>query len=412
MPAIPTRIARLGVVGLLLYALTVPAAPALADVRPGTDPGTDSGSGGTAQQQAAADQGFRWSVAPSNADGELGRSYFVHDVKPGQTIEDWAAVTNYGDEAMTFSVYGTDAFNTSDGSFALLPADEEPTLAGTWIELAPEDRSIEVEAGETRVVPFRITVPEDAEPGDHAAGVIASVAQDAVNAQGQLVRVDRRIAARVYLRVDGPTRPSLQIDAVRTEYHAPAWWNPFATGELTVTYQVRNTGNLRMVASGGVGAEGPLGVALGEGTPVQVPEMLPGTVYEYSHTVSDVYPLFWLNGEVTLTPEAAPQAPRIPGLEPVTRSDSAVAVPWVPVLVVVLLAAVLLWRRRLAKRRFAAAVAAAVAEARQEEAAARDAQAGTPAPADGGGAPADTPPAPEEQTGAGEEQNGPEDPRP
>ncbi|GAA3992654.1 DUF916 domain-containing protein [Thermobifida alba] len=405
MTATPSsRIARLGVVGLLLYALTAPAAPALADPRPDAD----SEGGGAAPHTAASDQGLRWSVAPSNADGELGRSFFVYDLQPGQTIEDWVAITNHGDETMTFSVYGTDAFNTPDGSFALLPADEEPTLAGTWIDLAPEDRTVEVEAGQTRVVPFDITVPEDAEPGDHAAGVIASVSQDAVNAQGQLVRVDRRIAARVYLRVDGPVRPSLQIDAIRTEYRAPQWWNPFATGEVTVTYQVRNTGNLRLVASGQVAAEGPFGASLGDPVTEEVPEMLPGTVYEYTRTIADVYPLFWLNGKVALTPEAAPQAPESPGLEPVVRADSVIAVPWVPVLAAVLLTAVLLWRRRRAKRRFQTAVAAAVARAREQEAAAaREAQ--HPDPADGEAAPAD---AAQEQAASEEERTDPEEPKP
>lgn len=34
------------------------------------------------------------------------------------------------------------------------------------------------------------------------------------------------------------------------------WWNPCATGGITVTDQVRDTGNLRLAASGQVAAEG------------------------------------------------------------------------------------------------------------------------------------------------------------
>ena len=400
-----SRIARLGVVGLLLYALTTPA-PALADPSPDNNSAPSSA--------ARAEQDFRWSVAPSNENGELGRSYFVHDVKPGQTIEDWVAITNYGEEPMTFSVYGTDAFNTPDGSFALLPADEEPALAGTWIEIPREDQTVEVKGGETRVIPFTITVPDNAEPGDHAAGVIASVSHDALNAQGQLVRVDRRIAARVYLRVDGPVRPSLHIDAIRTDYQAPPWWNPFATGEVTITYQVRNAGNLRLTASGEAGAAGPFGVGRGDPVHKDVPEMLPGTVYEDTHTIPDIYPLFWINGEVTLTPQAAPQSAQTPDLHPVTRGDSVIAIPWLPVLAAILLTAVLIWRRRHAKRRFQAAVAAAVAEARKQDAAHQGAPQTTAAEA-----PADpTTDSPEQQPdsaahqgGSANEQTEPEEPR-
>ena len=132
---------------------------------------------------------------------------------------------------------------------------------------------------------------------------------------------------------------------------------------------MRNAGNLRLTASGEAGAAGPFGVGLGDPVHKDVPEMLPGTVYEYTHTIPDIYPLFWINGEVTLTPQAAPQSAQTPDLHPVTRGDSVIAIPWLPALAAILLTAVLIWRRRHAKRRFQAAVAAAVAEARKQDAA-------------------------------------------
>lgn len=355
-------VTRCAVTGSLLSMLVAAASPALADQRASPAPRPDA----TAAAEAY-DQSFRWSVAPANPEGETSRSFFVYDVRPGQSIEDWVAVTNYGDEPMTFKVYGTDAFNTEDGSFALLEAGEEPRLAGTWLEFDPADSVVDVEPGETRVIPLTMVIPDNAEPGDHAAGVVISVAHDAIDAQGQLVRVDRRIAARVYLRVEGPARPALQVEAVHVDYDYP-WWNPFRTGTATVAYRMRNAGNLRLAADSQIAVKGPFNVPLGEPAKADVPEMLPGTVYEYTHEVTGVYPLFWLSAKITAEPQPAPQAAGLTGVGPVTRSASAAAVPWPIVAGLLLLTTVLLWRRKRAKTKLRVAVAAAVAQARAEAA--------------------------------------------
>ena len=181
-------------------ALLVTAVPAGA--APAPSPTPDAAPAGAAP---AADGGFRWAVQPSSKEGPTGRNYFVYDLAPGDRITDYVGISNLGTEPMTFSVYGTDAFTTDDGSFALLPASDKPTDVGSWIKFAQGRYT--VQPGQRLDIPFRLTVPANATPGDHAGGVIGALAQIETDAAGQRINVDRRIAARVYLRVAGNSTP-------------------------------------------------------------------------------------------------------------------------------------------------------------------------------------------------------------
>ncbi|TYB64318.1 DUF916 domain-containing protein [Nonomuraea sp. PA05] len=259
---------------------------------------------------------FRWAVQPSSASGPTGRDYFVYDVQPGQTLTDYVAVTNLGTEPLTVNVYGTDAFTTSDGSFALLTADRGPTDAGTWIAVSTATHTIA--PGKRADVPFAVTVPADATPGDHVGGVIGSVSGEALSGDGQRIKVDRRVAARVYLRVAGPLRPAIQFTSLDVAYDNPV--NPFAGGGAEVTYTLRNTGNVRLGAGSQVSLAGPLGWALGE-RGKELPEVLPGSSLTVKERFEGVFPA----GRVTATVELSP---RVAVSEPIARAASRWAVPW------------------------------------------------------------------------------------
>lgn len=77
----------------------------------------------------------RWSVQPSTAKGPDGRDYIIRRAAPGERLTDYVGVTNLTARPLTFSVYGTDAYTTDDGSFALLPAAQKPTGIGSWMTL-------------------------------------------------------------------------------------------------------------------------------------------------------------------------------------------------------------------------------------------------------------------------------------
>ncbi|GLH96955.1 WxL protein peptidoglycan domain-containing protein [Phytohabitans aurantiacus] len=295
---------------------------------------------------ASADDGFTWAVQPSSKDGPTGRAYFVYEAAPGQRVDDRVAITNLGTASMTFAVYGADAFTTADGSFTLQPASQPPVGAGAWV--AFEARTYEVPAGRRVVIPFRLTVPANATPGDHAGGVVVSVAQ-AQESGGQRVNVDRRVAARVYLRVAGPTRPAVAVEAMKVGYDNPL--NPVGTAPVVVSYRLRNTGNVRLSGTARARVTAPFGLRLAASDGAPVPELLPGSAITITEQFNGIVPAGHLDVRVDVESTTVDGA-----LPAVTRSSGVWAVPWAWVFLFVAVAgwfAVRRWRARARRRRAA-----------------------------------------------------------
>jgi hypothetical protein len=318
------------------------ALPAVALTAPIAVPAVASAAAPIAVAPGASD--VRWSVQPSSAKGPDGRDFIIRRAAPGETLTDYVGITNPTTRPLTFSVYGTDAYNTDDGSFALLPAAEKATDIGSWIALGAREYTV---PANTRLdVPFSISVPVNATPGDHAGGVITSIAEEAVDAQGQKVLVDRRVAARVYLTVAGAIAPTLKIDTVRLEYTQSS--NPTDGGEMTVRYLVRNTGNLRLSGAGAVRVTGPFGWQLARTEAMEIPELLPGGAVTVTEKIVGVQPTVRLNAEVMIEPATLDQK-----LPAVTRGTTVWAWPWALVALLSLAALYLVFRfirRRLSRR--------------------------------------------------------------
>ncbi|WP_327010361.1 DUF916 domain-containing protein [Dactylosporangium sp. NBC_01737] len=290
---------------------------------------------------AAPEDEFRWAVTPVGPNGPDGRSRYDYQVRPGTQIQDRVAVWNLGTKAVNFTVYSTDAFTSSDGAFSLLTAAQPAKDLGTWTDLTPKTYTVQPQ---TRAdVAFTINVPVNATPGDHAGGIVASVVGTKNDAGGgQQVDIDRRVASRIYLRVDGPVTPGLAVESLQVDYANPA--NPFQGADMTVTYRVRNTGNIRVSGTAAVRARGPLGLNLGETGDIEVPEMLPGSEITVTRKISGVFPAVWLTAQVSINPVSSQGR-----LSAVNRGATIAAPPWALVgvlLLIIAAVALVVWRRR------------------------------------------------------------------
>ncbi|MFJ6196609.1 WxL protein peptidoglycan domain-containing protein [Micromonospora sp. NPDC092111] len=352
------RSSRPGRVGALLTAVLVGglvvAGPA-ASAAPPVSSAVSSAAGTTVVRSAvpapvtagpgartgAADGELRWSVQPAAPKGTVGRNLFEYQSGAGTRVADRVTISNLSDRPLTFAVYATDAYSAPDGAFALLPASDRPTGLGSWIRLPR--REYTVPTGKRLEIPFELSVPAKATPGDHAGGIVASIVERQTDPQGQLVNVDRRVAARVYLRVEGELAPEVRIERLATSYRTPAV--PFASGDFGVRYRVRNTGNVRMVAGqAALRVRGPLGFTLADAGRVALPELLPGGEIVLDRELK-VWPAGRLDAVVTVNPVTAEG--RLPAT---SRSAGTWAAPWSVIgtlLIVLALAALgLLARRR------------------------------------------------------------------
>jgi hypothetical protein len=340
--------------------------------------------GATAAAGAAtADGSDGISGTPASETGADGRSRFSYQAAPGQTLTDNYEVRNTGDTAQVMRVFSTDAYNTDDGSYGLLDTTAEPTDAGSWVTFANGARSVDVPLapGASQLVPFTLTVPADASPGDHAAGVVISV----TSPQGQIL-VDRRVATRLYVRVPGDLQPGLTISSISSSYEAAA--NPL-DGSTTVTFTVANKGNIALGANMVIGVNTYLGLAAADVVRDELGEMLPRSTRVVTVEVPGVAQLGYLNPYVSMAPTVAEDAMNPGALSTVDRDTVTLAIPWWLVIALAIAAAIWLVvrvRRGIDDKRAAVWIAHTEAEARrkaEDETSARQSELVSAQPANG-----------------------------
>lgn len=285
----------------------------------------------------AADNGD-WSVNPTPPaqPGPAPRLYFFLESPPGTSVQDSVRVTNLADQPRTFRLYGADAYNTPrDGGFGLRTQDATHVDIGAWTRVGAA--TVTVPAKAQADVPFVITVPSNATPGDHVGGVVAMEERPGATTRqnGVDVTVRRAVAARVYLRVSGPTVPGLRVDGVALSHDPP--WLP-TTVDGAYTYDVVNTGNLHLPPRLTVRVTGLFGHEIRRHGSVPQIDLLPGARTRLSGTVSGVWPFDVVTTSVTVTADGGVSA---------RAQDTTVVVSW-PALAVLVAGLVLfvLHRRR------------------------------------------------------------------
>ena len=307
------------------------------------------------------DSTLAWSVRPTPTAEAPDRPNYAVDAAPGVTVDDSIRIRNYDDAPMRLDLYASDAIVTSSGALDLLPAGEQPTDVGVWIEL--DTNQVVVPADGVVDVPFTLTVPDDAEPGDHTGGIVTSLTQPGTDTTGEPVILDRRLGSRVHVRVTGELRPTLQVTDLTIEYTGTA--NPAAPGDLRVDYTVTNTGNVRLEATQAVTAAGPFGLVDASATVDPMPELLPGSSLSFSVDVPDVWPAFRTTAQVALTPTPARNGDTFEGATTVAAVAVA-TIPWPQLVILVLVAATVLgwrWTRHRRRTRESALVEKAVQSA-------------------------------------------------
>jgi hypothetical protein len=299
---------------------------------PAPTPGASSApSSGTTTAPAAGDDGTRaWSVRPATSKGLPDkRTHFTMQGSPGQDVLDQVLVTNSSKVAASFDIYATDAFNTPAGAFDLLPAAKKPVDIGSWVTFPAN--TVAIPAGQSVAVQFKVSVPANAAPGDHAGGIVVSLSS------GSNVRLDTRVAVRLYMRVPGFLRPILGVTYV-TPTFTGSTFNPFATGSVDVSYTVVNTGNIRLQSHPTVTVKSALfGATLATVKPADLAEILPGQEVTYTAHLTGVYPAGPLTVTVALQPYADPEQPVGQVIPSFSGSATIWAVPWLLLIVIVLI---------------------------------------------------------------------------
>ncbi|MEV1022399.1 hypothetical protein [Streptomyces sp. NPDC050264] len=185
-----------------------------------------------------------WTIAPSAGGGSRpaaqdGRPYIYAEGAPGSVLEDKVAVTNPSAEPLTVAVRGAGAPDVRTKAKG----------PGAWLTFAT--RSVKIPARTRAEIPFTVTVPAGATPGDHPGAIVASGG-------------GRTSGISVHLRVSGPTLSALTVEHVRVE------------GGDRIAYEVVNRGNTTLTPRLAVRADGLFGGVLDKGPRTLPVELPPG----------------------------------------------------------------------------------------------------------------------------------------
>ncbi|MFF2325792.1 MULTISPECIES: WxL protein peptidoglycan domain-containing protein [unclassified Streptomyces] len=289
----------------------------------------------------AADNGS-WSVFPATTQTGQ-RPYFYLSADPGATLRDQVTVTNKTDRPQTFLLYAADAYNTArDGGFAVRGQDEKQRSVGAWAKTGRA--RVTVRAHGSVSVPVTITVPRDAEPGDHPGALVALDERvDPADAGAVAVGIRKAVGARIYLRVNGPTVPALSVEDVEVEHTQPLVPGT-GRSRAVISYTLHNRGNVTLDPRVALKAEGLFGRTLLARDLKKIPsELLPRQRVRLTEQWAGAPQLEW--GEIRLTASARD-----------TRESATVsyfALPWLPagILLVVIGGGTGMWIRTARRRR-------------------------------------------------------------
>ncbi|WP_315098623.1 hypothetical protein, partial [uncultured Cellulomonas sp.] len=319
---------------------------------------------GTGSAALADDTAAAWAVTPADAAGAAdGRTRFELAAAAGESVEEHVLITNSSTVEREFAVYGADGFNTPSGGYDLSPAAEPPTDVGAWVALSSPTVTIAPLA--TVSLAFTVTVPAGAAPGDHPGGIVVSPVQTQVTSGGVLV--DTRVAVRLNLRVAGELAPALEVRAVSGAVDPSLV--PFAAAPMTVTYEVVNTGNVKVVGVPRVRVTGLFGRTLASLDGEATREVLPGDAFTVVSVLERVEPVGVTTAVVDVDMAAAPGPDTQIPLVSSTARTTVLSVSWTGVALVVLVAAIawyLVSRTRRRRREGDARWEQMVAETRRE----------------------------------------------
>jgi hypothetical protein len=292
---------------------------------------------GAPRAMAAGSNDF--SIAPATIEGSRSpRAFFDLDVSPGQVIHDRVTVVNRTDANLNVNVYSADAYNIPlDGGFALRTLKEKRVDVGAWTRVPFENLSVPAHSQST--FPIDIRIPANASPGDHAGGVVAVNTTQSIQQEGNArIAVNKAVGARIYLRVKGPLRPS--VDVTRIHVGTSIWsaWPLQGGNPATVSYDVVNTGNTRVDATATPSVTDVLGRTVKRFDGHKLSALLPGQKVTITERWSHVPAL-----PLRLTPHVVV---RRGSSRSTAQGAPSYVIPWLLLLVVAAVVGWWQWRRR------------------------------------------------------------------
>jgi len=177
---------------------------------------------------------------PANprSDNPRSSSIFIYELKPGQTYNDGVEVFNSTEQDRTIELTAVDSILASDGAFSCAQNAESKVDVGKWITL--KSNSVSVPAGKSKVVDFTVSVPKDADVGEHSGCVTVQDSKKQSSSESGGVVLTFRSAIRVAVTIPGKIVKAVSVKDVSLQQ------NKDDVNLYTIQPAVINTGNVSL----------------------------------------------------------------------------------------------------------------------------------------------------------------------
>jgi len=164
---------------------------------------------------AGAQEEPRFLVAPGRgAQTAPGGGYFLLDAQPGHTVEQSIGVRNDSESPIDLRLVPVDATTGPLGGVSYGLEQEDRRAVGTWIQL--ERDKVTLDPGASKTIPFSISIPAGAAPGEHVGGISVFVPAEeeglgpTETGAAVVVRSRRIVAVQVQLPGGDPAHIDIQ----------------------------------------------------------------------------------------------------------------------------------------------------------------------------------------------------------
>jgi hypothetical protein len=220
-----------------------------------------------------AAEGAAFTLKPVNVDAAqpLSQAYFIFDAQPGATVQNQVRVGNTGAAAGTVKLYAVDA-TTGQNSGTSFQSNQDPRQdTGSWTTL--DEAALTLQPGETRDVPFSVTIPSNARPGQHVGGIVAeNTALTKPTSPGAL-QVSVQNLSIVAVQVNLPGTVVEQVDATAIAATGSA-------GSQALVLNLKNSGTTLIKPVGTLVVTDAKGAQL-QNLPLKLDTFLPETAIAY-----------------------------------------------------------------------------------------------------------------------------------
>ena len=135
-------------------------------------------------------------------------SVFIHTLEPGDIQKEGVVVINNTAEQKTVLVYGVDSSSSLDSSFACEQFSQEKNDIGAWIKL--EKSEVTLNPGTNELVPFNISVPQNASVGEHNGCIVVQEKREKADGKSG-ASISVRTGLRVAITIPGELARKLEI---------------------------------------------------------------------------------------------------------------------------------------------------------------------------------------------------------